>query len=185
VYRIEWPGPDLLLATGRGLLLSRDMGVRFERLGQQSLPEGEVRALALSFFYPLDPVLFAAVGSEGVWRSEDRGQRWRPSGLDRQLVTDLIWIGSELFAAADGGVYRSRDTGRTWERLAADMGGQSALRLLFPYAPNSTAETLVATTEGVHCSFDGGRTWRLRGLTGEKVFCLATFPARQQTDKKN
>ena len=87
------------------------------------LPAGEVRAMALSSFFAVDPVLFAAVGAKGVYRSSDGGATWTPSGLEGHTVTDLVWLGPFLYAAGDRGLFRSEDAGRTWSPLGEGLKG--------------------------------------------------------------
>jgi photosystem II stability/assembly factor-like uncharacterized protein len=143
------------------------------------LPAGEVRAMALSSFFAVDPVLFAAVGSSGVYRSSDGGATWTSSGLSGHSVTDLVWLGPLLYAAGDRGLFRSEDAGRTWQPLGEGLKGMAAVRLLFPLAPDSGAEAFLGTSNGVYRTADGGLRWESAGLKDEKVLCIGTFPAPQ------
>lgn len=173
VHRMEWPGPALVLATGKGLLLSEDGGRTFTAPGE-GLPPGEVRAFALSSFYAVDPVIFAAPARGGVYRSGDGGRTWTPAGLEGERVGDLVWLGPFLYAAAEGALFRSEDAGRTWARLGSYEGRPS--RLLFPLAPAAGLEAFVATDRGIHRTADGGQRFQPAGLAGEDVLALATFP---------
>jgi hypothetical protein len=175
VNRLEWPGPALVLATGRGVLISEDAGATFRPAGE-GLPAGEVRALALSSFFAVDPVLFAGVGEAGVFRSQDGGRTWRASGLDGHTVHDLLWLGPMLYAATDRGVFRSEDAGARWAPLGEGLAGRAALRLMFPLAPASGAEVFLGTDDGVYRTTDGGHHWVKSGLAGERILSLATFP---------
>lgn len=175
VHRIEWPGPALVAATGRGVLVSLDGGASFGAPGS-GLPPGDVIALALSSFYAADPVLFAGVASEGVYRSGDGARTWASAGLAGRRVSDLVWFGPLLYAATDQGVHKSEDNGKTWARLGDGLGARPATRLLFPLAPDVGAEVFVATEGGLFRSADGGQRWQPSGLAGQKVLSLATFP---------
>ena len=155
VHRLEWPGPALVIATARGVLVSKDAATTFAGPGA-GLPPGDVRALALSSFFIVDPVLFAAVGATGVHRSSDGGATWTPSGLEGHTVTDLVWLGPFLYAAGDRGLFRSEDAGRTWLPLGEGLSGVVPVRLLFPLAPESGAEVFVGTDHGVYRTADGG-----------------------------
>jgi len=56
----------------------------------------------------------------GVFRSDDGGATWRPSGLAGQAVRALIQTEADkglFFAGTLDGVYRSRDDGARWERI--------------------------------------------------------------------
>jgi hypothetical protein len=178
VFRLEWPGPALVTATGLGVFISEDSGAHFVGPGAD-LPAGEVRALALSSFFAVDPVLFAGVGQAGVFRSSDGGKSWVSSGLQGQRVGDLIWLGPFLYAAAEGGLFRSEDAGRTWARLGGVAG--SPAQLLFPLAPAAGLEAFLATDQGLFQTKDGGQQWRPAGFPDDRVLTVATFPAPAPT----
>jgi photosystem II stability/assembly factor-like uncharacterized protein len=173
VTRMDWPGPALLLATGYGLVLSTDGGQTFTGAGE-SLPRGDIKAFVLSSFFPVDPVIFAAPASGGVYRSGDGGKTWAAAGLAGEQVGDLIWLGPFLYAAADGSLYRSEDAGERWTRLGSYEGRPT--RLLFPLAPAAGLEAFVATDRGIFRTADGGQRFQLSGLAGEAVLTVATFP---------
>jgi photosystem II stability/assembly factor-like uncharacterized protein len=175
VHRLDWPGPALVVATGRGVLVSSDAAATFAEPGE-GLPAGEARALALSSFFPIDPVLFAGIGRQGVFRSSDGGKSWSPAGLSEHTVNDLVWLGPILYAATDQGLFRSEDVGKNWRPLGEGLTGRAALRLMFPLAPASGAEAFLGTDEGVFRTTDGGLHWTKSGLAAERVSCLATFP---------
>jgi photosystem II stability/assembly factor-like uncharacterized protein len=184
VHRLEWPGPALVIATARGVLVSKDGAATFTGPGA-GLPAGDVRAMALSSFFIVDPVLFAAVGATGVHRSSDGGATWKASGLDGHSVTDLVWLGPFLYATSDRGFFRSEDAGRTWAPLGEGLKGVVPVRILFPLAPESGAEAFLGTAQGVYRTADGGMRWESAGLKDEKVLCIGTFPppVREQSPK--
>jgi photosystem II stability/assembly factor-like uncharacterized protein len=173
VRGLEWPGPALIAATARGVFVSGDSGRTFEP-SSGGLPAGEVLALAPSSMWAMDPVLYAAAGDAGVFRSGDGGKSWQACGLANQGVTDLVWLGPFLYAAGDGGVHRSDDNGKSWTALGA--AGTRIRRLLFPLAPEAGMEAFVATDRGVLRTLDGGEHWQPSGLAGQDVLALATFP---------
>ncbi|HLA76566.1 MAG TPA: hypothetical protein VJU18_03195 [Vicinamibacteria bacterium] len=176
VSRLEWPGPELVLATSRGVLVSSDAGRTFRGPGP-GLPEGQVAALALSSFFGTDPVLFAAVGQGGVYRSSDGARSWAPSGLQGRAVNDLAWLGPLLYAATDRGLYRSDDAGKTWSPLGKELAEREVTRLLFPLMPASGAEVFAGTDQGIYRSSDGGLNWIRTSFPKERVLALATYPA--------
>jgi hypothetical protein len=178
VTRLEWPGPALVLATSEGLRVSRDSGRSFEAPGQ-GLPQGGVRAMALSSYFAMDPVLFAAPDSGGVYRSADGAANWHAAGLEGRKVGDLVWLGPFLYAAADDGVWRTQDLGKTWVPLSKGVQGGTT-RLLFPLAPDSGATIFLGGEAGVYRSLSGGLVWEPSGLAGERVHVLATFPPPQR-----
>jgi photosystem II stability/assembly factor-like uncharacterized protein len=172
VTRIDWPGPALVLATAAGVLISED-GQSFRDRGQ-GLPEGEVRAMAVSSFFAVDPVLFAG-GDFGVYRSSDAGRTWKATKFTGK-IHDLVWLGPFLYAAGEGGVFRSDDVGETWTRLSEGLGPRTAFRLMFPHAPAAGLEAFVGTEDGIFRTVDGGQHWQRAGLDGKRTLALATFP---------
>ena len=181
VHRLEWPGGAVVVACDRGLLVSRDEGGRFEGPGK-GLPEGPVRAVALSSFFLVDPVLFAAPSSGGVFRSSDGGATWTASGLSGEVVGDLVWLGPFLYAAGESGFHRSQDAGASWTRLAASPGRPS--RLMFPLAPAAGLEAFLATDRGLFRTMDAGEHWSPAGFAGQDVLTVATFPPPEDPGKK-
>jgi ligand-binding sensor domain-containing protein len=175
VTRMEWPGPALVVASGRGVWISMNAADTFQGPGE-GLPPGAVGALAVSSFFAADPVLFAAVGAQGVVRSQDGGRTWKPSGLDGISVSDLVWLGPILYAATERGLFRSETAGGTWSPLGEGLAGAVPVRFLFPLAPASGAEAFLATDRGLFRTADGGLRWIPSGLAGEAVLAVGTFP---------
>jgi photosystem II stability/assembly factor-like uncharacterized protein len=174
IHRAEWPGPALVVACARGVVVSKDEGKSFAGPGV-GLPPGGVRAMVLSTFFAADPVLFAAPDTGGVYRSSDGGASWKPSGLVGETVGDFVWLGPFLYAAADSGFFRSQDAGDSWERLSASPGRPR--RLLFPLAPAAGLEAFLATDQGLFRTRDTGEHWEPAGFAGQDVLTVATFPA--------
>lgn len=181
VHRLAWPGPALVVACDRGVLVTKDEGARFAGPGE-GLPPGPVRAIALSSYFSLDPVMFAAPASGGVYRSSDGGATWKASGLSGEVVGDLVWLGPFLYAAGENGFHRSQDAGDTWTRLAASPGRPS--RLMFPLAPAAGLEAFLATDRGLFRTTDAGEHWTTAGFAGQDVLTVATFPAPEPVNKK-
>ena len=169
------------MACDRGLLVTRDEGAHFAGPGQ-GLPDGPVRAMALSSYFSVDPVLFAAPANGGVYRSSDGGATWKASGLSAQVVGDLVWLGPFLYAAGESGFYRSQDAGASWTRLAASPGRPS--RLMFPLAPAAGLEAFLATDRGLFRTTDAGEHWSPAGFAGQEVLTVATFPPPEPTSGK-
>ena len=174
VYRIEWPGPDLLTASARGVSVSSDAAVTMR--DGVGLPPARVASLALSSFYGVDPVGFAGTAGAGVFRSTDGGRTWAERGLAGRIVNDLYWFGPILSAATDAGFLQSDDGGATWRARSDGLDGHVATRILFPLAPASGAEIFLGTNGGIFWTGDGGLHWRATGLEDETILALATFP---------
>lgn len=173
VGRIEWPGPAMVLACDKGLLITLDEGATYAAQGE-GLPPGPVVAFALSSYFAVDPVLFAAPASGGVFRSSNGGRTWTAVGLVGQKVGDLVWLGPFLYAAAETGFYRSQDVGASWTRLSDSPG--RPVRLMFPLAPAAGLEAFLATDRGLFHTTDAGEHWTASGFAGQAVIDVATFP---------
>jgi len=98
----------------------------------------------------------------GVFRSEDSGHSWEPSGLVGKSVRALAQAPSQpelLVAGTLEGVFRSHDKGKTWERISpaehADLRNIDSVAI-DPHRP----EIIYAGT--YHLAWktaDSGRTW--------------------------
>lgn len=175
VYRLEWPGPHMVAATSAGVFVSED-GETFTGPGE-GMPARHVRALAVSGFFAVDPVILAAADDAGVFRSGDAGATWASIGLEGKAVSDLFWLGPFLYACAHDGLYRTVDLGRKWERLSErDLRDRTPSILLFPLAPDSGAEFFIGTQNGVYKTQDGGERFVFAGLGERRVLALGTFP---------
>lgn len=175
VFRIEWPGPDLVVASGRGVAASGNAGVSVRE--GRGLPAARVASLALSSFYSADPAGFAGTAGAGVFRTSDGCRTWTARGLAGRMVNDLFWFGPLLYAATDAGFFLSDDGGLTWAARNEGIRGHVATRILFPLFPASGAEIFLGTNRGIYWSGDGGLNWRATGLKDETILVLSTFPA--------
>jgi len=175
VTRIEWPGPDLVVASGSGVAASSNAGVSFRE--SQGLPGARIAALALSSFYSADPGGFAGTAGAGLFRTADGCRTWVARGLAGRTVNDVFWFGPLLYAATDAGFFLSDDGGLSWAPRNEGIRGRVATRILFPLFPTSGAEIFLGTDRGVYWSGDGGLNWRATGLEDETILVLSTFPA--------
>jgi photosystem II stability/assembly factor-like uncharacterized protein len=154
-----------------------------------------IGALAIS---PSDPrVLYVGTGEadmrsdiahgDGVYRSQDGGQRWVRIGLEdtRQIGRILVdpADSSRLFVAALGhaygpnetrGVYRSTDAGTTWQKVLSRDADTGAIDLAFKPGDARTLYAALWQTRrppwhiyppsagpgsGLYVSHDGGDNW--------------------------
>src|SRR6185369_16830712 len=77
----------------------------------------------------------------GVFRSDDGGMSWRPSGLDGQSImsitaspaeADVLWVGTDPSA-----VWRSADGGESWEQTSRLEVLPSSPTWAFPPKPET------------------------------------------------
>ena len=163
--RVAGAGPGRGLRPRGPRQQGRGHGLR--RARAQGLPAGPVRAMVLSSFFAVDPVMFAAPASGGVYRSSDGGATWTAVGARRRRWwATSCGSGPFLYAAAEHGFYRSQDAGASWTRLSASPGRPS--RLMFPLAPAAGLEAFLATDRGLFRTATPASTGTPRGSSDRR-----------------
>jgi hypothetical protein len=134
-------------SSGR-LMASADNGRSWRRLS----PPGPVLDLAID---PRDVDRIVTAAADGLHRSTDGGNSWRPLGDEVGL---LAWPAADALylVDADGRVHRSRDDGRSFDAVG-DAGGQPAA-----FSHHRNQLLLAQHDSTVKASTDGGRSWTLR-----------------------
>lgn len=168
------PATEMILAgTDNGLFRSLDNGETWvERsIGLRSFE-------VTSFAAGADGLLFAGtVAGEGdgeVYRSTDRGERWRllAPEFEGGPVNALLALPSgDVIAGTDSGIFRWLRDSLAWQE--ADAGKVSSLAL------HSSGRIIAGTFDaGVFVSEDGGQTWTPanEGLPTLRVRALAAGP---------
>lgn len=113
-----------------------------------SLPTEEASALV---FDPQRPqILYAGFASNRIYRSDDGGTRWSPSGAfpaPARLKTLALnpAMPSVIYAGTDRGVFRSEDSGSTWS-LANEGLSLNALVQTIVIDPIASEYVLAGTT---------------------------------------
>lgn len=161
----------LLATTGAGIERAERSGAAWEI--QRSLEDVDPRCLAVDG----SGTVLAGTQGNGLWRSDDGGETWTPSGLAGLVVKSLSFCAAEPNVAYAGTkpphIFRSEDGGRTWREQEAfrNIRGRALWRQ--PAERPSTAyvqaiacsptdpDTVVAGMEAgaVVRTDDGGRTW--------------------------
>lgn len=115
----------------------------------------------------------------GIWRSNDGGKTWSPSGRKGLPEVPLGRIGlavapgtkgTRVYAAIDaakgGGVYRSDDGGASWTQTSTDRSiAGSYMGRIFPDTRNP--DVVYAMGQSFRRSDDGGKTFRfVKGSPG-------------------
>lgn len=185
-------------ATGGGVWKSEDGGRKWRNISDGFFSTGSIGDIAV---YSGDPrIIYVGTGEapvrgqmssygDGVYRSDNAGETWRPIGLEKtrqisRIVVhpgnpDLVYVaaqGSRWGASEDRGVYRSRDGGSSWQRILFSSTNAGASDLAMdPRNPNVLyaafwdfqrfpwAIRSGGPGSGVWKSVDGGDHWeRLR-----------------------
>ncbi len=133
-------------------------------------------------FHPAVPTtLFAAGVSGGIWKSDDNGTTWRPTGdgLTNIAITALLIDPRrpEVMYAGTGegyfreeirgtglplrgnGVFVTRDGGGSWQQLAATNTADFLWVNDLEFGVNDSQRIYAATRTGVWRSTDSGATW--------------------------
>ncbi|MHC4211022.1 MAG: VPS10 domain-containing protein [Planctomycetota bacterium] len=127
-------------------------------------------------------VWYVAVGSGGVWKTENAGTTWRPIFDDEtsysigSVVIDpsepsTVWVGTGedvggRHVGFGDGVYKSTDAGRTWQNMGLSSSEHISTILVHP--KNSDVVWVAAQgplwtpggERGLYKTTDGGETWR-------------------------
>jgi photosystem II stability/assembly factor-like uncharacterized protein len=148
--------------------------------------------LAVSPGYGSDRTVYAGMNGGAIFRSQDSGVSWAPSGDGYPVGADGAQVepspffeqDNTLFASGYGtGLYRSQDRGYSWSRIG--LTGVYAIReiAISPGTALTEALILVGTEqEGVYRSEDGGASWTpiTQGLAISKSHAIAFSPAYTQ-----
>jgi len=101
-------------------------------------------------------LMYAAIGSEGVYRSNDYGESWvKPSAqLDYRTIYALDISGSDVYAGdSEGGLYYSSDAGSTWVFFQG-LTQPSQIRTF-----EAIGDTLWIGAEALYYSLNHGQSW--------------------------
>ncbi len=127
-------------------------------------------------------VWYVAVGSGGVWKTENAGTTWR-SIFDGQgaysigcITIDpsnphVVWVGTGenvggRHVGYGDGVYRSQNGGQTWENVGLKKSEHISKIIVHPKDPNTVWVASQGPLwssggeRGLYKSTDGGATWR-------------------------
>ena len=129
-----------------------------------------------------DNIWYVAVGSGGVWKTENAGTTWTPL-FDQQasystgcITLDpqnpaTVWVGSGenvggRHVAYGDGIYRSKDGGKSWENMGLKKSEHISKIIVHP---NNSDVVWVAAQgplwkkggeRGVYKTTNGGKTWK-------------------------
>ena len=156
-------------------------------------------------FHPAVPTtLFAAGVSGGIWKSDDNGTTWRPTGdgltniaVNSLLIDparpDVMYAGTgegyfreEIRGTGlplrGSGIYVTTDGARSWQQLPATNTADFHWVNDLEFGVNDSARIYAATRSGVWRSTDNGATWArlLAANVRGGCFDLALRPDRSE-----
>ena len=154
-------------------------GLEFRSIGPAFM-SGRIADIAID---PTDPsVWYVAVGSGGVWKTENASTTWTPIFDDQGSYSigcvtldpnnpNTVWVGtgenvSGRHVGYGDGIYRSRDGGASWENMGLENSEHIGMIRIDPRDSNTI---FVASQgplwsgggdRGLFKSTDGGQNWR-------------------------
>ncbi len=146
-------------------------------------------------FHPTIPTtIFAAGVSGGIWKSDDNGITWRPTGdgltniaINSLLIDparpDVMYVGTgegyfreEIRGTGlplrGSGIYVTTDGARTWQQLPATKTPDFYWVNDLEFGVNDSRRIYAATRSGVWRSTDAGNTWAQLLSTNVRGGCL-------------
>lgn len=154
-------------------------GLKFRSLGP-ALTSGRIADIAI---HPEDEsVWYVAVGSGGVWKTENSGTTWttifdKQSSYSIGCVTidqnspNIVWVGTGenvggRHVGFGDGIYKSEDDGKTWKNLGLQHSEHISKIIVHPDDSNIVWVAAQGPLwkqggeRGLYKSDDGGITWR-------------------------
>lgn len=153
--------------------------LKFRSIGPAFM-SGRIADIAI---HPDNPnIWYIAVGSGGVWKTENSGISWKPL-FDKQSVYSIgcitidpnnshtIWVGTGenvggRHVGFGDGIYRSLDDGNTWENMGLKKSEHISKIIIHPENQNiiwvASQGPLWSKggERGFFKSIDGGKTWK-------------------------
>jgi len=141
--------------VGGILCLTTDGGQTWSNLTKLAPSKGNQNNVALGMF---DTKALLSSRGEGLFRSTDAGQTWKPVALQEstKLAAPIMTLHKSVgYWCTEKGIIASKDKGETWTQW-------SDVKAVFgPWFGKDESHIMVVTKEGFHESTDGGKTWKL------------------------
>ena len=154
-------------------------GLEFRSVGP-AFTSGRISDIAI---HPTnESVWYVAVGSGGVWKTENRGVTWMPIFDDQPVYSigcitidpnnpHTIWVGTGenvggRHVGFGDGIYKSEDDGKTWKNMGLSKSNHISKIIVHP--SNSDVIWVAAQgplwssggDRGLYKSTDGGTSWK-------------------------
>jgi len=127
-------------------------------------------------------IIYVAVASGNVWKTENNGTTWIPIFESESSFTigdiavspsnpDIIWVGtgesnSSRSSYAGTGVFKSEDGGKTWKNVKLNDSHHIGRIIIHPENPDIVYVAVIGhlytenEERGLYKTVDGGKTWR-------------------------
>lgn len=177
VFRVDFQGNNIWIATPRGPAVSKDDGLSWTLLTKGLKPLNATYVSDLT----VDGNDIVISTADGLYLSTNGGASWEAAGLQGQEIDRLIRHPKDagIIAAIHHGegIWLSRDNGRSWERANGDLHSTKVQTLTFdPVNPDIIYAGM--SDYPVCKSTDGGRAWTTwnKGLTINNITALSVDP---------
>lgn len=152
VRSLEVLGNTIIAGFTGGINISRDNGETWN----STLGGNVVYAVKMN---DNTNTIFAATGGNGVYKSQNKGFTWTPTGLTGINVYALTVQGDKIYAGMNYGLLVSEDNGDTWTYTTLMVPTRSA---------TSNKDFIFAGGfgTGVYVSSDNGSSWEQRNEGG-------------------
>lgn len=182
-------------ADNNHIFVATTMGVFETRNGGESWTKRmdgmkEVLMVVSLGMDPTRPSILYAGTSGGVYKSIDQSGHWEKvnKGLvpedmlktSRALNVTAIHVDAfnpdTVYAATLSGLYKTTDGAMSWERIGESLPDQMVIAMVLDRTRKGVL--YIAGRDGVHCSEDGGATWRTfnNGFTTTNVRSIVQSP---------
>jgi photosystem II stability/assembly factor-like uncharacterized protein len=130
-----------------------------------------------------DQIAYAAVQSEGIFKTTDNGRSWVNVDVgDRQAVAVDPADGDHVYAGSDKGAYVSSDGGARWTLSNAGFPKPKEPIYALTVDPAGSGTVYAGTADGFFISTDHGATWTTAGdgIGSRSVSTIAVSPSDPQ-----
>ena len=133
----------------------------------------EVRNVFYFYINPQNTNRLYAGCEGGVYKSEDGGESWNPSGLDG---LDVVYLAMDpnnptiVFAGInDGSVYKSIDSGEIW-KIVKGENTIHATGMTIAFHPSNSEIVYIGTHDGIIISTNGGEDWDTLSVSDKNIY---------------
>ena len=158
----------LYAGTTGGVYRSDNAGMLWKKINNGLIPEQELMAaMALGVnaivFDVVNPDIVYAGTTKGLFRTDDRGERWERIGqaLSEPFVSSILIDPTQpktLYIGGTGGVWKSPDSGQTWTAINQGLASLNIRTLAM--SPRDSRILYAGTNgSGLYRSTDAGATW--------------------------
>ncbi|GHE62263.1 BspA family leucine-rich repeat surface protein [Roseivirga thermotolerans] len=162
---------NLLVATGRGLYLSKNLGQTWSYYN--ALTNGFSTSDYVTKVFATDEKLFAGT-LEGLSISDDMGETWSTVFANERVYNVFEYEG-DLYVVA-GKVYKSEDGGDSWSTFLSNMTYGHNTRLISNIFFHGNT-IYVSNSGGLFKSENGGSTWADISLNSSDSYLRHTIAA--------